>query len=85
MSVENVVITVLECICESCADRWRAAGTEPPSRCPACHSRTWNASAAPRGPFNIRLRTREQVDAMLQRRAKRREATEEREQVRLAR
>jgi uncharacterized membrane protein len=83
MSVETV--TALDCTCESCSHRWRAAGTKPPSRCPACHSRQWNASAIPRGPFGSRLRTKEQIDAMLQRRAKRREAAEERDKVRVAR
>jgi hypothetical protein len=69
MSVETVVITALDCTCENCSHRWRAAGTKPPSRCPACHARTWNKSAVRTGPFGSRLRTREQVDAMLERRA----------------
>ena len=74
----QVMTAAWKCEVPGCGHVWLGeAGEKPPRRCSKCKSRQWNASAAPRGPFNIRLRTREQVDAMLERRAARRAAAEE--------
>jgi hypothetical protein len=83
----QVMTAAWKCEVPGCGHVWLGeAGEKPPRRCARCKSRQWNASAIPRGPFGVRLRTKEQVDAQLQRRAERRQAiAEERVFARLRR
>jgi hypothetical protein len=83
----RVTVNAWKCEVSGCGHVWLGEdGEKPPARCARCKSRQWNSSAIPRGPFGVRLRTREQVEQSLQRRAeRRREATGERPLARLAR